>query len=257
MAVMADGREAGPGTLAEVAERVVECARCPRLVSYRESVPPRKSFSAQDYWRRPVPGFGDPDAGLIVIGLAPAAHGGNRTGRVFTGDESGRFLVDALHDVGYANLSTSESRDDGLVYTDCYLTAAVKCCPPGDKPNAQEFEACRLWLGSELRLLTNAKAVVALGRAAFAAYLSHAKSLGVTTRGVTFQHGRKYALEGLPPVYASYHPSPRNTYTGKLTREMMVALLKRVRRDSRASRNRRRPKRRAAPGGRSSRTRSG
>ena len=161
-------------TLAKLAEAVVACRRCPRLVKFRESVPPRKSFRSEVYWRRPVPGFGDPGASLVIIGLAPAAHGGNRTGRVFTGDESGRFLVSALYEAGYANKPISEARDDGLIYTDCYVTAAVKCAPPHDKPTAEEFQNCSEWLDSELRLLTNAKAVVALGRAAFDAYLDYA-----------------------------------------------------------------------------------
>ncbi len=222
-------------TLAGMAAEVVECMRCPRLVEYRETVPPRKSFSSLEYWRRPVPGFGDPDASLVVIGLAPAAHGGNRTGRVFTGDESGRFLVRALYEAGYANQPVSESREDGLVYTDCYLTAAVKCVPPHDKPTAREFENCRTWLSCELSLLKSARAVVALGRAAFSAYLSYAKNQGVTTRGVVFKHGSRYALGRLPLLYASYHPSPRNTHTGKLTTSMLVSLLKRARRETRAS----------------------
>ncbi|MGH9920032.1 MAG: uracil-DNA glycosylase [Nitrososphaerales archaeon] len=218
-------------TLAELTEAVVQCRRCPRLVRYRETVPPRKSFKSEKYWRRPVPGFGDPDASLVVIGLAPAAHGGNRTGRVFTGDESGRFLVRALYEAGFANQPVSEARDDGLVYTDCYVTAAVKCVPPQDKPTAEEFENCSAWLDSELRLLTNARAIVALGRGAFDAYLGYAASRGRMTRGMRFSHGGKYILEGLPTLYASYHPSPRNTHTGKLTRRMLVLLLKRVRRE--------------------------
>ena len=220
-------------TLAVLADGIVRCRRCPRLVWYRESIPPRKSFAAQEYWRRPVPGFGDPEAGLVVIGLAPAGHGGTRTGRVFTGDGSGRFLVAALYEAGYANQPVSESRDDGLVYTGCYVTAAVKCAPPHDKPNTEEFENCSSWLESELHHLGHTRAVLALGRAAFEAYLDYAARRGATTNVLAFKHGRRYSLRGLPMLYASYHPSPRNTNTGKLTRKMMVTLLKRIRRDTR------------------------
>ncbi len=222
-------------TLAEVAAAVVECRHCPRLMEYRETVPPRRSFRFERYWRRPVPGFGDPEASLVVIGLAPAAHGGNRTGRVFTGDQSGRFLVSALYEAGYANQPVSEAKDDGLVYNDCYVTAAVKCVPPENKPAAEEFENCSAWLDSELRLLTKARAVVALGRGAFDAYLGYAARRGAMTRGTGFSHGRRYVLEGLPTLYSSYHPSPRNTHTGKLTHRMLVSLLRRVRRETRSS----------------------
>jgi uracil-DNA glycosylase len=219
-------------SLDEVAKAVVGCGRCPRLVKFRQSVAPRKSFRSEAYWRRPVPGFGDPSARLVVIGLAPAAHGGNRTGRVFTGDASGRFLVRALCEAGYANRPTSEKRDDGLLYTDCYLTAAVKCAPPQDKPTAEEFENCSAWLDSELRLLTKAEVVLALGRAAFKAFLDYADHRGAATRGIKFAHGARYALGSLPVLYACYHPSPRNTHTGKLTSAMLVSLLARVRDDA-------------------------
>ena len=215
--------------LAKLASRVVKCRLCPRLVRFRETVPPRRALESQSYWRRPVPGFGDPNAKLVVIGLAPAAHGGNRTGRVFTGDQSGRFLVSALFEAGYASQPVSESRGDGLLYNDCYVTAAVKCAPPHDRPTAREFKNCSRWLDPELRLLTNARVVLALGRSAFEAYLGYADRRGAATRGMAFGHGRKYSLGSLPAVYASYHPSPRNTNTGKLTRRMLVSLLERIR----------------------------
>jgi uracil-DNA glycosylase len=217
--------------LTGVAERVIECRKCPRLVSFRETVPPRRRFEGAEYWRKPVPGFGDPDARLVVLGLAPAAHGGNRTGRVFTGDESGRFLVRALYEAGYASQPSSEAIGDGLVYSDCYVTAAVKCAPPHDKPSAREFERCGAWLDSEMKLLTRARAVVALGKGAFDAYLRLAARDGVTSKGMNFAHGRKYPMGRTPTLYASYHPSPRNTHTGKLTRRMLVSLFRRVRRD--------------------------
>jgi uracil-DNA glycosylase len=221
-------------SLTEVAETVVGCSRCPRLVAYRQAVPPRRAFESERYWRKPIPGFGDPEARLVIIGLAPAAHGGNRTGRVFTGDESGRFLVRALFEAGYASQPVSSARGDGLVYTDCYITAAVKCAPPGDKPTREEFEDCSVYLASELRLLRKATAVMALGRAAFGAYLGYAGATrGAATKGLEFAHGRRYELDGLPTLYASYHPSPRNTYTGKLTMEMLVSLLEKIGRDRR------------------------
>jgi uracil-DNA glycosylase len=211
--------------------RVVECRLCPRLVEFRENVKPKASFSHERYWRKPVPGFGDIGGRLLVLGLAPAASGGNRTGRVFTGDSSGRFLVKALHAAGFANQPVSESRDDGLVYTDCYLTAAVKCAPPGDKPTQAEFLNCSSYLEAEIALMTNLKAVLALGSLAFRAYLDHLNREGVPTRGVRFGHGTKFALEGVPTLYGSYHPSPRNTNTGKLTQGMLVSVLSRIRRD--------------------------
>lgn len=229
-------------TLVELADAVVQCRRCPRLVRHRETVPPRNRFRSENYWRRPVPGFGDPEAKLVVIGLAPAAHGGNRTGRVFTGDESGRFLVTALYEAGYANQPSSESKSDGLTYTGCYVTAAVKCAPPHDKPTAGEFDKCSSWLKSELRLLPNARAVLALGRGAFEAYLECAASCGARTKGLAFRHGKRYSMGGLPALYASYHPSPRNTHTGKLTKKMMVSLLKRICRDTRPQRRQKAPR---------------
>lgn len=218
-------------SLAEVSAAIVRCRRCPRLVEYRETLPPRRSFEGEEYWRRPVPGFGDPAARLVVIGLAPAAHGGNRTGRVFTGDGSGRFLVGALYTAGYASQPVSDSREDGLVYEGCYVTAAVRCAPPDNRPTRAEFENCRPYLEAELRILGEARAVLALGRAAFDAYLAYARGRGAATRGLRFVHGRRYDFPALPSLYASYHPSPRNTNTGKLTRRMLLSLLGRIRRD--------------------------
>ena len=205
---------------------VVSCRRCPRLVRYRENVEPRKSYSYQEYWRRPVPGFGDLKGRLLVLGLAPAVSGGNRTGRVFTGDSSGRFLVKALFEAGFANQPASESKEDGLVYTDCYLTAAVKCVPPGDRPLPSEFENCSDYLDAEINLMTNLRSVLTLGSMAFRAYISHLKRMGVGVKGIRFEHGRRYLLGTSPVLYASYHPSPRNTNTGKLTQSMLLEVLK-------------------------------
>jgi uracil-DNA glycosylase family 4 len=200
-------------------------------VEYRETVPPRASFCHQNYWRKPVPGFGDPHAWLLLTGLAPAAHGGNRTGRVFTGDESGRFLFDALYREGFANQSTSESLDDGLKLHDCYITASVKCAPPQNKPTLQEFINCQAYYQNELRLLKNLTHVLALGKLAFEAFLAFVKANGQSTKGWRFGHGAKYKAEHMPTLYASYHPTPRNTYTGTLTKEMFRELLKQIRED--------------------------
>ena len=213
----------------EVSAQVVSCRRCERLVSYRESLPARSSYSLQEYWRRPVAGYGDPNARLIIIGLAPAAHGGNRTGRVFTGDESGRFLVSSLYEAGYSNQPTSESKGDGLVLLDCYITAAVKCAPPQNRPTREEFENCSPYLEAELSLLARAESVLTLGGQAFSSFLKHVGKNGGRVRGLKFKHGKTYVIPGFPTLYASYHPSPRNTYTGKLTKRMLVGLLERIR----------------------------
>lgn len=215
-------------SISGVRKEVVACEACSRLVRFRKRVEPRAAFRAQTYWRRPVPGFGDPNAQLVIVGLAPAAHGGNRTGRVFTGDNSGRFLVKALYKAGFANQPVSESRDDGLIYTDCYVTAAVKCAPPGDKPSRAEFENCSRYLDAELTLLKRAGALLALGSLAFKSILESERRRGNQVSGAEFHHGARYPLPGGRWLYASYHPSPRNTNTGKLTKEMLVGLLQRI-----------------------------
>lgn len=217
--------------LKQLEAEVVACRLCPRLVSFRESVPARAGFRSQLYWRRPVPSFGDPAAWLMVMGLAPAAHGGNRTGRLFTGDESARFLMRALHRAGFANKPASLSRDDGLRLSGCYITAAVKCVPPDNKPTLEEFRNCQQYLDRELDLLSNLRAVVALGQLAFRAYLELARRRGCGVRGVKFAHGARVAIPGLPWLYGSYHPSPRNTYTGKLSERMLVDILEQAKAD--------------------------
>ena len=177
-----------------------------------------------------MPGFGDTKARLLVLGIAPASHGGNRTGRPFTGDGSGRFLVKALHSAGFANQPLSESIDDGLYYQDCYVTAAVKCAPPGDKPTRQEFQNCAVYLDEEIALLRNLQSVVALGALSFNSFLDYLGRHGKKPHGLRFRHGAAYKV-GRLRLYASYHPSPRNTNTGKLTSSMLVSLLRRVRRE--------------------------
>lgn len=215
----------------ELRDDVVECRLCPRLVEYRETVPPRAAFKDQIYWRRPVPGFGDPEAWLLILGLAPAANGGNRTGRVFTGDNSGKFLYTALYEEGFANQPTWESANDGLILTGCYLTATVKCAPPQNKPLPQEFKNCSRYWHEELRLLKNAQSVLALGKHAFDAYKAYIKSQGGNVKGLIFKHGASYRIENMPSLYASYHPSQQNTFTGLLTETMFRSLLKKIKKE--------------------------
>jgi uracil-DNA glycosylase len=221
------GRE-GTKPLISLRREIISCRKCPRLVRYRETLEPRRAYEGEAYWRRPVAGFGDIGARLLVLGLSPAAHGGNRTGRVFTGDGSGRFLVRALYATGFANAPVSESREDGLVYRDCYLTAAVKCAPPGDRPTREEFANCSSYLDDEIGLLPNLQAVVALGGLSFRAFLDHLGRSGERPGGLKFRHGAVYRVGGIR-LYACYHPSPRNTNTGKLTLAMLISVMRRAR----------------------------
>lgn len=220
----------------ELSRAVVSCEKCPRLREYARFVANNRParFADSDFWARPVPGFGDLDARVLIIGLAPARTGGGRTGRIFTGDATSTFLVRALHEAGFANQPRSESRRDGLLYTDCYLTAAVKCAPPGDKPSRDEVINCSHYLDREMVLLRRLSSVLALGSLAFRAYLDHLVRTGVDVRGCKFSHGAVYRFEGHPALYASYHPSPRNTNTGVLTARMLSAVLERVKSDLRA-----------------------
>jgi uracil-DNA glycosylase len=221
----------GDTPLEQLEGEIVACRICPRLVSFRESMPARAAFRSQEYWRKPILAHGDPDAWLMVLGLAPAAHGGNRTGRVFTGDESAKFLMRALNRTGFANQPTSLSRDDGLRLNGCYITAAVRCVPPDNKPTPQEFRECGQYLDREFELLTNLRAVVALGQLAFKAYLDFLARRGYQLGRVRFAHGVRVQVQGMPWLYGSYHPSPRNTYTGKLTDDMLVEVFERAKTD--------------------------
>ncbi len=221
--------------LLRLQREVIGCRRCPRLVEYCRSVAEQKRRAYRDweYWARPVPPFGDPRARLLILGLAPAAHGGNRTGRMFTGDRSGDFLCAALHRAGFANQPTATHRGDGLELRDAYLTAAVRCAPPGNKPTAQEQANCRPFLERELALLPGLRAVLALGRLAFDTYLRLLREQGHIRSAAPyrFAHGLRYRLPSpLPALFASYHPSQQNTFTGKLTPPMLDRLLRRVRR---------------------------
>ena len=202
---------------------IIACRRCPRLVEYRERVAKekRRAYRDWEYWGRPLPGFGDPAARLMVIGLAPAAHGGNRTGRIFTGDRSGDWLFQTLYRFGFANQPASTHRDDGLQLSDAYVTAAVRCAPPDNKPATQELENCQPYLEREIRLLRKVRVVVALGRIAFDAYLSARRALAMPLPQPRPQFGHA-AIYELSDVFliGSYHPSQRNTQTGMLTQAM-------------------------------------
>jgi uracil-DNA glycosylase family 4 len=192
----------------------------------------RKQYRDWAYWGRPVPGFGDPKARLYVLGLAPAAHGGNRTGRVFTGDRSGDWLYDALYRYGFANQPSSTHRDDGLSLTDCYIGATVRCAPPENKPGPDEFERCSRFLGLEIRLLKNHRVVIALGKIAFDQYLKTCRTQERTipVPAPKFGHGVTYQLPWGVTLLGSYHPSQQNTQTGRLTPAMFIRVLRRIRR---------------------------
>ncbi len=220
-------------SFANLRAEVVACKRCPRLVRYREHIAREKKreFRADAYWGRGVPGFGDPNARLVAVGLAPAAHGSNRTGRMFTGDRSAAFLVRAFHAAGFANQPTSVRRGDGLRYTDLYLTAAVRCVPPDNRPTPVERTNCAAYLARELRLLSNTRAVLALGAFAWDAVREVVPlAYGCERPEAPFAHGACVPLgPGRPLLWGSYHPSPQNTNTGRLSPEMLVGLLERIR----------------------------
>jgi uracil-DNA glycosylase family 4 len=215
-------------SLARVDRQVVGCRRCPRLVAWREEVArvKRASYAGERYWARPVTGFGDPDARLLVLGLAPAAHGGNRTGRIFTGDRSGDWLFAARWRAGYANQPTSVSRDDGLALTDCYVTAAVRCAPPANRPLPGERDNCLPYLERELKLLARARVIMCLGGFGWDAALRAVAALGesVPRPRPRFSHGATTEL-GRWIMLGCYHPSQQNTFTGRLTEEMLDEVL--------------------------------
>jgi uracil-DNA glycosylase family 4 len=208
--------------LAALEREIVDCRRCPRLVAWREQVAREKraAFRDWDYWGRPVPGFGDPGARVLLLGLAPAAHGANRTGRMFTGDRSGDFLYAALHATGFANQPTAVSREDGLELRDCFITAGVRCAPPANKPLPSERDNCREWLDRELALLADVRVVVCLGK--FAWDVIAPRPLPKFGHGAEADGGR-FRLLGC------FHPSQQNTFTGKLTAPMIEAVLRRAR----------------------------
>jgi uracil-DNA glycosylase family 4 len=214
--------------LDQLNHEVVSCIRCPRLVAYREQVAreKRRAYRDCEYWGKPVPGFGDCNARVLVLGLAPGAHGSNRTGRPFTGDASGKFMYPVLCETGFANQPNATHCDDGLKLKDLYITAAVRCAPPDNKPLPQELANCAPYLDREMDGLKNLRVVVALGKIGFDAYLNYLKRRGQLAgkKLYLFQHGAKYEMPDGKILLASYHPSNQNTQTGKLTREMFVQI---------------------------------
>jgi uracil-DNA glycosylase family 4 len=217
-----------PSWLTQLQQEVIGCAKCPRLVEYRERIAreKRRAYLEWEYWGKPVPGFGDPHARVVILGLAPGAHGSNRTGRPFTGDSSGYFMYPVLYETGFANQANATHRGDGLMLKDAYITAAVRCAPPDNKPSPLEIANCAPYLDRELDGLSNVKVVVALGRIGFDAYLNYLKRRGLlkSKSSYVFGHGAKYQMPDGRALLASYHPSNQNTNTGKLTREMFVKI---------------------------------
>jgi uracil-DNA glycosylase len=220
-------------SLAVLNSQIVACELCPRLRAHCIEVARkrRRAYADWEYWGRPVPSFGDPKARVMALGLAPGAHGSNRTGRPFTGDGSGDFLYPVLHEAGFASRPKAVSRDDGMKLNGLWITAMARCAPPGNKPTPDELRNCAPWLDQEMKLLTDLRVVVCLGRIAFDGLLSHAVRTGMlkSRAGFAFAHGAEYKLPNDLIVIASYHPSLQNTNTGKLTREMLLKVFKRAR----------------------------
>jgi uracil-DNA glycosylase family 4 len=214
-------------------ERMIACERCTRLRTYCAEVAQtkRRAYAAHEYWGRPVPSFGDPAARILILGLAPGAHGSNRTGRPFTGDGSGDFLYPVLHEAGFASQPRAVSRDDGMTLTDVWINSVVRCAPPDNKPTPDEQRNCAPWLDEEIQLLANLRVVVCLGKIAFDGFLNHQMRAGriASRTGLVFGHGAEYELPGGLMLLASYHPSLQNTNTGKLTRPMFLEVFSRAR----------------------------
>ena len=220
--------------LERLREEIISCQRCPRLSEYIREVARKKvrRFANEDYWGRPLPGFGDPGAELLIVGLAPAAHGGNRTGRMFTGDSSGNWLARALYETGFANKPESVSRNDGLELRNAYITAVVRCAPPENKPTKEEMENCNSFLVRELEILRDVKVILCLGSIALKGTLMALKRLYPTAqlKGIKFGHNLLYRSQGLPyTLITSYHPSKQNTQTGRLRWEDWIRVFERVR----------------------------
>jgi uracil-DNA glycosylase family 4 len=226
IAVANDERQTTKDWLTVLNREVVACTLCPRLVAYREQIArdKRRAYRDWEYWGKPVPGFGDPNARVLILALAPGAHGSNRTGRPFTGDSSGNFMYPVLYEAGFANQSTATRRDDGLILTNLYITASARCAPPNNKPTPQELANCSSFLDREIAGLSKVKIVVALGKIGFDAYLNYLKRIGlpVSKKEYVFRHGAIYAMPDGKILMSSYHPSNQNTQTGKLTRAMFV-----------------------------------
>jgi uracil-DNA glycosylase family 4 len=230
-----DNTEAGraPVALERLNRRIVCCTRCGRLREYCAEVAQRKraGFRDWDYWGRPVPNFGDPAARMLIVGLAPAAHGANRTGRMFTGDRSGDFLFRAMHAAGFANQPTALHRDDGLVLHDAMITAACHCAPPGNKPAREELANCEVWLDETFDILGDLRVVLCLGKIGLDAVLRLYKRRGWIARFAPYRfgHAAEHAIAGAPTLLCSYHPSQQNTFTGKLTDAMLREVFERAR----------------------------
>jgi uracil-DNA glycosylase len=222
-----------PSPFRLLADRVIACELCPRLRTHCKDVATlrKREYANQEYWARPVPSFGDPEARLLIVGLAPGAHGSNRTGRPFTGDASGEWLYEALHRYGWANQPHSRARDDGLVLTDCYITAAARCAPPDNRPTREELERCRPYLQAELDLLARVQVVLALGRIGWENWLRAAGwwERLESSRRPQFAHGAETVLPDRTILVSSYHPSRQNTNTGRLTRPMWYSVFERIR----------------------------
>ncbi|HUZ05256.1 MAG TPA: uracil-DNA glycosylase [Acidobacteriaceae bacterium] len=226
---------ASPGeqTLEAWNQRVVACERCPRLRAYCTNIgqTKRRAYKDWEYWARPVPSFGDPRARVLIVGLAPGAHGSNRTGRPFTGDGSGDFLYPVLQEAGFASQPKAISRDDGMRLHDLWITAVVRCAPPDNKPLPEELHNCAPYLDEEITLLPRLRVVVCLGKIAFDGYTEHLRRTGqiANRRGLVFAHGAEYAIPEAKHLIATYHPSLQNTNTGRLTRAMFLRIFQRAR----------------------------
>lgn len=209
-------------------KEIVECEKCSRLRQHcaQVAIVKRRAYRDEQYWGRPVPSFGDPKARLLIVGLAPGAHGANRTGRMFTGDSSGDFLYRVLHNTGFASQPTSKFKDDGLKLKDAYITASARCAPPDNKPSTEELNTCREFLTRELALMSQVKVIVVLGRIGFENYL---RAAGLKPGGYEFGHGVEHKLENGTTLICSYHPSQQNTSTGRLTEPMLEAIFTRAR----------------------------
>ncbi len=223
----------GAASLKDLNARIIQCERCPRLRAYcaRIAQVRRRLYKDQEYWGRPVPSFGDPQARVLALGLAPGAHGSNRTGRPFTGDGSGAFLFPVLYEAGFASQPDAVARDDGMTLTGLWITSVVRCAPPANKPAPEELRNCAPWLDEEMELLRKLRVVVCLGRIAFDGLLAHLRRRGLMMNraGLVFGHGAEYTLPGGLRAIASYHPSLQNTNTGKLTRAMFLKIFRRAR----------------------------
>jgi uracil-DNA glycosylase family 4 len=218
-------------SLKELQDMVVRCRKCPRLVAYLKQVSNHKPkrYRDWDYWSKPLPSFGDPNAQILIVGLAPAAQGGNRTGRMFTGDRSGEWLFNALYQFGFANQPNSLQRDDNFKLNDCYITATTRCAPPKNKPLPEEIENCRPYFLKELDLLNNVKVLIPLGQIALTQTVRSFRQKGLDIPSLAFGHGKVYPLPNGQTIITTYHPSQQNTQTGKLTRPMFHQIFKMVR----------------------------